>query len=541
MASRAPESPSADETWSSPTGPSPDNSTGSRIGPFRILSILGEGGMGIVYLAEQTEPVKRRVALKVIRTSFPTSVARARFAAERQAMARLSHTNVAQIFEAGTTYEGWPYFVMEHIRGDSLDRYCDANRLSVNERLRLFMDVCKGVRHAHQRGIMHRDLKPNNVLVAEVDGRPVPKIIDFGIAKALDDSLTGQGPLTGSTVLGSPSYMSPESLLTDGDVDMRTDVYSLGVMLYELLAGERPFQQLEANLVHLLMTVTRQDAPSPSCRLQQQDDEERTTIAGRRGTKPAALVRRLSGDLDCIVQMAIARDPEERYSSVAALAAELERFLRDEPVEARPTTWQYQLRKFVQRNRLGVAAGTAVLATLLLGVFGTSVGMVRANMEADRATQEAERANRETAAATEVADFLTELFAISTPSAARSNGITARELLDDGAEEIEGELSDQPLVQAQMKQIIGSAYGELGLYERAEEQYRGALETRRRVLGDDHPDVATSANNLAVVLSRTGQNEEAEALFREALSIARIHLDDDHPHTIAFATNLAHD
>ena len=535
--------PRADDTWGTDADrPSKGSSSAASIGPYQILSVLGEGGMGTVYLAQQSEPVERTVALKVIRANLGNPVAQARFAAERQAMARLSHTNVARMFEAGTTPQGWPWFAMEHIDGDTLVEFCDDNKLSVDDRLSVFIDVCKGVQHAHQRGIMHRDLKPMNILVTRIDDKPVPKIIDFGIAKALDDSLTNQAQLTGTGMVGSPAYMSPEALqVVEGidDVDTRTDVYSLGVILYELLAGERPFERLEGNIVEMIMSVAKQDALQPSFRLKGQSDEKRSTVAVSRGTEPIALSRKLSGDLDWIVSMAIHRDREERYSSAAELAADITRFLAHEPVLANPPTRRYRLRKFVRRNRLGVAAGTATLLAMVLGVAGTSWGIVQANKEEARATERAAMASSETAASRDVSSFMTAMFKIEENSKS-DQVVLARELIDVGAGQIEIALADKPGPQARMLRVIGSIYSELGDYEESAPLLEKAVVRAKHVFGHDHTEVTSGQDALALVYARTGRGDDAERLYREALANQiRMVGSKKHPDAAISLANLA--
>jgi len=518
-------------TWMPDAGPLQQEVTAGSVGPYRILRVLGAGGMGIVYLAQQTVPVDRLVALKVVRANLGNTTAGARFTAERQAMARMSHINVAQIFEAATTEEGWPYFVMEYIDGQGLLEYCDENRLALRQRLRLLIDVAMGVQHAHQRGIMHRDLKPSNVLVSEHDGRPIAKVIDFGIAKALDGSLTAEAGLTGQAVIGTPAYMSPESLHYDEgapDVDTRTDVYALGVMLYELITGVRPFEDDGANVVKLLMRIAHADAPRPSARFVSQTQADMTDVAARRHTDPVALRKTLEGDLDWIAAKATARDREERYGTASELAADLERYLADEAVTARPPSLQYRMGKFTKRHRPAVAAFAAVFVALVLGVVGTTTGMISANRAAERARVEA-------AAATEVADFLTGMFEVSDPSEARGNRLTAREVLDRGAENIEADLAGEPAVQAQMMLVMGRVYAQLGLYDDAIPLLMRSVALRREQLGDRHPDVASSLNELAISQARRGDYDAADANYLEALDIRRAGhgADEDLPETLS--------
>ena len=341
------------------------------IGPYRLLSLLGSGGMGRVFLAEQTEPFPRRVALKLIRTSFMDASARGRFDAERQALARLHHPNIGRILDAGTTEDGFPYFALELVQGPSLTHYCDEHQLKVDQRLDLMVQICRGVEHAHRHQIIHRDLKPSNLLVAEVDGRAVPKIIDFGIAKSLDGPLTDLTLETGKLLIGAPPYMSPEALEGAQDLDTRTDVYSLGVLLYELLAGQRPYKSGEDSLPRLLRQVAEEAPQRPSTLLTRTlDVSTRSGVAQRRQTSVSELRHRLRGDLDWILLKAINKERDQRYGSASALADDLERHLRHQPVEAGPPSLGYRLGKLVRRHRFAFAIA-AMLA--LVGVGGASL------------------------------------------------------------------------------------------------------------------------------------------------------------------------
>ncbi len=517
-----------------------------RIGPYRILEPLGSGGMGSVFLAEQSEPLKRRVALKVMRSRFLDAEGRIRFEAERQAMARLQHPNVAQIFEADTTEEGHPYFAMEHVRGDTITAYCDAGRLSIDDRLELFCAVCAGVQHAHQKGIIHRDLKPSNILVAETDDGPMPKIIDFGIAKALDSS-PDMG-VTGDRLIGTPAYLSPEAAAFgdgDQDVDTRSDVYSLGVVLYELLVGQRPVEG--GNLFKVLQQVATGQLPEPSKRWSQLDVNTRDAVAERRKIDTDALRRSLRGDLDWIVAKAIAKDRDQRYGSAAELAADIRRHLRHEPVTAGPPSTVYRLKKLVRRRLGTVVSALLVVLALLAGLIARTLEARRANREAaaavaarketEQALKEAERARLETA---EVADFLAGIFKLSDPGEAKGSSVTARELLDTAADEIHGfDFAGEPLTRARFLQTIADIYRKLGLFDTAEQFFQEALSIRRRELPADHLDVAESLNGLAALHAQLGAFENAEPLFEAALAIREQALGPDDLKVAMSLNNLA--
>lgn len=389
-------------SFSDATVPLPDSDTSTaapltfmpalqpkEIGPYRILRLLGEGGMGAVYLAEQEEPVARQVALKIIHTSLLTPAHLNRFHAERNALARLSHPNVAVLHEAGTTADGFPFFAMEHVpQGENLHAYCDRQRLNIEERLELFIQTCRGVQHAHQKGILHRDLKPSNILVAEVDGQRTAKVIDFGLAKSLDEiPLSDRTQLTGGALVGTPAYMSPEILEGDSDLDTRTDVYSLGIMLYELLVERRPSHPFSALLNGQTWSQSTTDTPRPSRRALE------VNASGLKARRCSAveLQRRLAGDLDWIVLKALEPDRDDRYASVSELAADLERHLRYEPVSVRPPTLGYQIRKFSRRHRTAVSFASGLLLLLLVA----GVALWQSQRQADRRAMLAAVLNRD--------------------------------------------------------------------------------------------------------------------------------------------------
>ncbi|MBI4660096.1 MAG: serine/threonine protein kinase [Verrucomicrobia bacterium] len=356
-----------------PVAGGPTGGESDQIGPYKLLQQIGEGGCGVVYMAEQQKPVRRRVALKVIKLGMDTKQVIARFSAERQALALMDHPNIAKVFDAGATPTGRPYFVMELVPGLKITEYCDQHHLPTEERLELFQQVCRAIQHAHQKGIIHRDIKPSNILVTLHDGEPVPKVIDFGIAKATQGRLTDQTLFTAfEQFLGTPAYMSPEQAEISGlEIDPRSDVYSLGVLFYELITGNPPFEQKElirAGLDEMRRILREKEPPRPSTRLSSMGEQELTTIASRRHVTAPRLIQSIRGDLDCIVMKCLEKNRARRYETVHELAADIRRYLRDEPILARPPGFLYRVQKLVRRNRVAVIAGTAVLVGLVLGL-----------------------------------------------------------------------------------------------------------------------------------------------------------------------------
>ena len=501
--------------------PAPPSRAPKWIGPYEVVGVLGAGGMGTVYLARQREPLERLVAVKLIRDEGFDERRALRFDTERRTLARMSHPNIAQVFAAGATPAGEPYIAMEHVPGEWITAYCDRRRLAIPERVRLLAEVCRGVQHLHQKSVLHRDLKPSNILVMEEQGRPLPKIIDFGIAKAIDRPRRDGEGITQQHVVGTPGYIAPEMLLAaEGEVDQdtRSDVYSLGLVLFALLVGELPFRRDGRSMVETLRRITEEDPPTVRARWRQIPAAERETIAAERATTPAALERRLAHDLEWIVAKAIARQRDDRYASAAELASDLERYLAHEPVVAGPPRALYRLRKLVRRHRAAAAAALLVTLALVAGLAARTVEARRANREAARASAEAARANREAAAAREVSSFLTELFEVSDPSEARGNSVTAREILDRGAERIRGGLAGQPLTRARLMNTMGAVYSSLGLHDAARPLVEEGLAARRSLLPADDPELIESIARLSVVATEQGRFDEAEALTREALA-----------------------
>ncbi len=516
--------------------------TQRQIGPYRILEVLGQGGMGTVYLAQQEEPLRRQVALKIIRAHVASEEHRLRFAAEQEALARMSHPFVAQVFDSGTTEHGEPYFVMERVEGEGIVRYCNANRLTVRQRLELFVAVCEGVEHAHQKGIIHRDLKPSNILIGEVEGRPVPKIIDFGVSKAVDQPSGSDLTQTGRGMLGTPGYWSPESVAAGRDHDTRTDVYSLGLTLFELVVGVLPFPPGDQSLMTVLKRITEQDPPSLVERLGSLSEVRRAKSAQRRRTTPGQLRRELQGDLTWIVARAVERRKDKRYPSATALSADLRRHLEDRPIEAGPLRNLERFTKLVRRHRRVAMASMLILLSLIGGFTARTLEARRANREAARANREAQRANEEAARASReavgaerVSRFLIELFEINDPEHGRGDQITAREMLDRGAEKLRGELEQEPLTRADLMHTVGSVYIALGLPGQAEAYLVESLGIRRQHLTEGDPKTVGTQQRLVQSLIEQARFDEAEVAARKLVELMEQRLG---PHDPALAEPL---
>ena len=488
-----------------------------QIGPYKIRQQIGEGGMGEVYLAEQIAPVRRKVALKIIKLGMDSKQIVARFEAERQALAVMDHPNIAKVFEAGTTDKGRPYFVMEYVPGVPLNSYCDTERLSTNERLELFTAICGAVQHAHQKGVIHRDLKPSNILVSLQDGKPVPKIIDFGIAKAIHTPLTDSTLVTAiGEVVGTPAYMSPEQLENSQlDIDTRSDIYSLGVILFELLAGALPFDFSEYQKPgdSLQKMIRETDPPTPSKRLQTIGDV-REKIARNRRTDAGSLHKKLAGDLDWITVKAMEKDRNRRYETANGLAMDIRRYLNDEPVFARPPSAGYRISKFVRRNRLAVIAAGVAVSGLLIGFIFATAGFVRA-------TQAEQKASREAESARQVSNFLIDLFKISDPTEAVGDTISARQLLDRSAERIGAELKNEPVIQARLMHTMGKVYSEMGLFGRSKPLLDSALAKQRALLDTQNPELGATLHDLGYTYYQLGEFDSAQVLMEQSLQIFR--------------------
>lgn len=504
-------------------------SSSRTIGPYQLVRELGSGGMGQVWLAEQTEPVRRRIALKLIKAGMYDAATVQRFRAERQSLAIMEHPAIAKVFDAGTTPQGQPYLAMEYVDGLPITDYCDQKRLPIRERLKLFLQVCDGVQHAHQKAIIHRDLKPSNILVVEVNGKPMARIIDFGLAKAATPTAAEGVLLTrAGTFLGTPGYMSPEQADPESiDVDTRTDVYSLGVVLYELLTGLLPFdttQWKQQHLEEILRQLRETDPQRPSTRVRMNRDTSNAR-AEVRCTELRALATLLKDDLDSVTMKALEKARERRYGTVAEFASDIECYLENRPVVARPASTAYRFRKYLRRHRVGAAIAAA--AFVVLAVFAATEAV-----QLRHTTRERDRADR-------ITGFMKSMFEVSDPGESRGNTITAREILDKASGNIGTGLAKDPEAQAQMMEVMGEVYDSLGLYRRAEALFTQAVDTRQRVLGPSSADTLKSMRYLAWVLHEQGRDSDAEKLDRDALARYRQAFGVEQHGTLAAMSDLA--
>ncbi len=490
------------------TGESP----GEQIGPYKLRQQLGEGGMGTVWAAEQLEPVRRQVALKLIKAGMDSRAVLARFEAERQALALMDHPNIAKVLDAGTTVTGRPFFVMELVKAIPITRYCDDEKLSPRERLELFIPVCHAVQHAHKKGIIHRDLKPSNVLVGLYDGKPIPKVIDFGIAKATGSKLTAHTVYTEvGSLMGTLEYMAPEQAEVNNlDIDTRADIYALGVILYELLTGSPPFsrKRLQGEAFTEMLRLIREVEPSkPSTKLSQSN--ELRSLAAVRKLEPTRLASLMRGDLDWIVMKCLEKERGRRYETAHQLAMEIERYLADEPVMAGPPSAVYRLQKFVRRHRTAVTSAAACLLLLIGATIFSS--MMYSQAEKERAVAVKERGVA--VAAAEEAKMVRTFFQDGIIKAAQpenqagglGRNVTVRQAVDAVEPKIAKQFQAQPLVEAAVRHTLGTSYQLLGENDKASRQLERALELRKQHLGETHEDTRRTENNLEVARDRGGE------------------------------------
>src|SRR5271170_2800261 len=523
----------------------PGEKSGDWIGRYKLLQQIGEGGFGVVFMAEQEEPIRRKVAIKIVKPGMDTKTVVARFEAERQALALMDHPNIAKVLDAGATESGRPYFVMELVHGIKITEYCDKNSLSTEERLKIFVQVCQAVQHAHQKGIIHRDIKPSNILVnTTTEGEAFPVVIDFGIAKA-----TNNQPLTDKTLftafdmlIGTPAYMSPEqAALTNVDVDTRTDIYSLGVLLYELLTGSTPFsagELLNAGLDEVRRVIREQEPVRPSTRLSKMTAADLTSIAQHRKSEPPKLIRSVCGDLDWIAMKALEKDPGRRYATAHGLALDIQHFLTDDVVSARPPSAAYKLQKAIRRNKLAFTTAGLVTAALLLGLAASIWQAVRATHAEKRVTAERDAKEQALKDAEAISTFLTEVF--QSPDPARDGRtIAVAEMLDRATKKLETTVTNQPDRRVKLQATLGATYQALGLYPEAISLQEKVLAYQRPTRGPEQLDTLTAMTVLARTYYDTGRLDEALKLREEALPLSRRILDPKNPSTLLAMNDLA--
>jgi len=583
---------------------------GTQIGPYKLLQVIGEGGMGVVYMAEQTEPVKRKVALKLIKPGMDSGQVIARFEAERQALSMMDHVNIARVLDAGTTSgepggvsPGRPFFVMELIHGVTITKYCDDNHLTPRERLELFVPVCQAIQHAHQKGIIHRDIKPSNVMITLYDGKPVPKVIDFGVAKATEQKLTERTLFTQyGTMVGTLEYMSPEQAeMSAMGVDTRSDIYSLGVLLYELLTGSTPLirgRVRGAAYAEVIRLIKEEEPPRPSTRLSE-SGEALASISAQRQMEPAQLTKLMRGELDWIVMKTLEKDRNRRYETANGFAADVQRYLNDEPVQACPPSAMYRFLKFARRNKVALSTAAVISSALVLGTVMSTWQAVRATRakhdaevaqhhadqardnearqraaaelarkeeaeqrgiaeqqrnravdaeklarsNEEKAHEEEQNAKRSADEARAVLEFFQEKVLAAARPESQEGGLgvaaTIRDSLDAAEPQIGPAFQAQPLVEGSIRNTLGVTYMYLGEAELAIRQFERSRQLRSDNLSSDHPDVLTSMNNLALAYQDVGNLDQAMPLHKQTLEKRLAKLGPDHSDTLISMNNLA--
>lgn len=549
------------------------------VGPYKLVEILGEGGFGTVWLAERREPMVQRVALKIIKPGMDSKAVISRFEQERQALAVMDHPNVAKVFDGGVTEHGRPYFIMEYVQGAPITSFCDRHRYTIKQRLELFITVCDAVQHAHHKGIIHRDIKPSNVLVSMSEGKPLAKVIDFGIAKATESSDVQNSVFSiEGQFIGTPEYMSPEQAGGRADIDTRTDVYSLGVLLYELLVGRLPFEPstLRMRGMDEIRRIIREETPpNPSTRFSTVKADGATIAEARRGTH-ASLLRQLRQELEWIPLKAMRKERDRRYDSPGAFAEDVRRYLDGRPLHAAPESRIYLARKFVRRNKVQVGAAVIVLfalsAGLIVSLWQRGEAIKARDAEKERAEQLKQVSDFQSSMLSQIdttkagADLMTDvrarfLAALEQDGVSQADrerrattfgtelervnatdtaaALIDRTILKPAAETIDAQFKDQPLVDASLRQALADLYEAIGLYDAAYPLQQSCLATRRRLLGDEHPDTLISINVMGVVLQDQGKLDQAEPYLREALESRRRVLGENHPDTLVSLNNLA--
>ena len=496
-------------------GPAGDGPLPARIGPYRVLSRIGRGGSGEVFLAEQDEPIRRRVAIKVVPLAAVSPELAARFQVERAALEVTDHPSITRVLDAGRTPDGLPYLVMNFIEGEPITRHCEAHRVGLLDRVRLMLQVADAVQHAHQRGVIHRDLKPANILVSRVDGRAVPQVLDFGIAKPLPGAFAVESPPTLGLPMGTPAYMAPEQTRA-GPVDTRADVYALGAVLYELVTGRPPIEPAGDPVG--MLTRVRDAVPAPASRVRARHPE---------GAAPGPATRALLADLDVVLGKALEKQPERRYASVGAFIDDLRRLLACEAIAARAPTLGYRAARFARRNRAGVAAGLVALAGLGAGVVMLARGLREARVQAGLAEREKTLAQDQFATQVEVNHFITDdIFLLASPELGGPD-LTARQLLDSASARIERRFQGRPLVAGGIHQALGEAYGQLADFDTAQRHLEQALALRTLAAGADSIETVHTEIALASLLARRERFAEAEAALVPAIARARLILGPD--------------